>query len=45
MAKTKIALFYERPSRDDNYRVRAAPPKIRRAYIKGGSHPKDEIPR
>ena len=44
MAKTKIALFCERLSRDDNYRVRAAPPKIRRAYIKGDLTPKMKSP-
>ncbi|MDE6935241.1 MAG: hypothetical protein K2P26_06495 [Oscillospiraceae bacterium] len=33
MEKTKVALFCERLSRNDNYRVGAAPPKIKRASM------------
>ena len=44
MAKTKIALLYERLSRDDELQGESFSIQNQESICQGGFHPKDEIP-
>ena len=44
MAKTKIALLYERLSRDDELQGESFSIHNQESICQGGFHPKDEIP-
>ena len=44
MAKTKIALLYERLSRDDELSGESFSIQNQESICQGGFHPKDEVP-